>query len=254
VSLLLEKAGDSETAATGPPPGVPVPADPVPGVPAPADPVPDDPVPTDPVPDDPAPDDPAPDDPVSDDPVSDVRRTRRTGPRLPGPPAPRPARGERTDEHRARRLLVNVIMFPVAAVVGLGLVLLPLLMVAAGVALPIWSSRTLDATHGTFVVESCHYDKVTTGGERSTFSQCTGRFVAEDGSLVVERATFERGGTIEGGDRISAWVSEPFGADNAMGNGEFYWLVFGAVSMWVLGAFLISGGFWLGYRMVIPKK
>jgi hypothetical protein len=145
-------------------------------------------------------------------------------------------------------------MFPVFAVVGLGLVLAPLLMVVAGVALPIWSSDSFDATHGTFVAGSCRYSKATINGERSAFSECTGRFVADDRSLVVERTTFERSGTIEVGDRISAWITEDFGADHALADGEYYLGVFGAASMWPVGAFLILGGFWLGYRMVVPPR
>jgi hypothetical protein len=219
VSLLRENAGAGETAATGRPRGIPVPADPVP-----------------------------------DEPVSGVRRTRRTGPSLPEPLAPRPTKDERADGRRARRLLVNLIMFPVMAVVGLGLVLSPVLMVAAGVALLIWPSSPFDAAHGTLVIESCHYGQATIGGERKTFSECTGRFIAQDGSLVVERATFERSGPIEVGDRVSARISESWGADNAMGDGEFYFVVASTVSLWLLGAFLIPGGFWLGCRMIVPQK
>jgi len=131
----------------------------------------------------------------------------------------------------------------------------PLLITASGVALLLWWGQTFGASHGTLVIASCRYEGIpAVNGPPVLSSSCTGRFVADDGRRVVERATYLQQRRIEVGDRVPVWVTdrEP---DRAWPHQSFHFQVAVAVLLCLFGGFvLIPFGLWIFYQIVRPRR
>ena len=131
----------------------------------------------------------------------------------------------------------------------------PLLVTAAGVALMLWSSQTFGASHGTVVIASCRYEEVLPGSTPPAVSStCTGRFVADDGSRVVEHATYLEWRRVEVGDHHAAWVTdqEP---NLAATHRQFYADFGGSVMAFLFGGlFLVPVGLYVFYQVVRPRR
>lgn len=156
---------------------------------------------------------------------------------------------------RIRRVLARVVKVLFLGVVVPTIMVSPLLLAAAGVVLVLWSSQTFDASHGTLVIASCRYEETPAdSGPPVVSSSCTGRFVADDGRLIIERATYFQERRIEVDDRVAAWATgrEP---GWAVSHHLFYLDAVMAVVFCVFGALvLVPVGLYVFYQMVRPRR
>lgn len=198
------------------------------------------------------PKDPPPNAPVPDDPLPGKRRSRRPVIRRSTPSA---AVGPPVTRGRVRRVLAAAFRVFWIGVAVPAFILSPLLISAAGVALLLWSSETFEASRGTVVITSCRYEETPAdSGPPLVSSSCTGRFVADDGRRIIERATYVAEERIGTGDRVTAWVTDQ-DPDRAASH-LTYSIDFGmAVVFCVLGGLvLVPFGIYLFYEMVRPRR